>query len=1136
MNYFNLSRPESYPVLKKVCAIMRLTTFALIAFSLNISATVYSQKTKLSLDVNNQSIKEILYLIENQSEFRFIYETGKINLDKKVSVYEKDQSVETILNRLFTKEGIKYEITENNLILINPAEKMVFSTAQQVTQQSKMVTGFVKDATGEPVIGANVVEKGTTNGTVTDIEGSFSLNVASLDATLIISYIGYIDAELPIKGQTSVNVLLKEDNQALDEIVVIGYGTQKKVNLTGAVTAVSGEEMTKRPVANATTMLQGQVPGLRVVQGSGQPGNEGVSMKVRGVGSFGATANPLVLINGVPGDMANIDPSMIESVSVLKDAASSAIYGARAANGVILVTTKQGTDGSDKIRIGYHGNFASHSPSKMFDLVTDSPTYMRLFNIAKTNSGETGLYPEEEIKKYENANGDPMYPSFDWLDYMFNPAFAQTHNLSLAGNAGKTTYNVALNYVDQDGTLKSFNYKKYNATVDLTTQATKWMKIGTYVNLMKSDQVYNGVSPDDALLSTMSHAPTHAPFLPDDGSGIKRWTFKAYDFELYNKNIAAITEEGLRHHTNNKTDVNAQLWMDITLAKGLTWFTKGAVRQNNERAELWNGGTLPMYFWHSGTVGENQGDPGFEAKEFRTFYTNLYTYLKYEFTTPNELHNFSVMAGYSQETNKYETLEAYRRDYPFDLPTIDAGLGAPNWSNAGKKEEWALMSGFFRVNYNFKERYLLEVNARYDGSSRLSQEGRWGLFPSFSAAWRLTEEDFIKDLNWDWLTNAKVRGSWGKLGNQEIGLYPYQAMIEKVKSYTFNKTDIASAYFQTAYVNRDIEWEKASTTDIGVDLTLLSRLNVTFDWYKKKTNGILRKSQISGLLGMTAPTVNHGGMQDTGIELAANWQDAVQSGPLAGLQYTVGGYFDRSRNKLIDFGVTEKGGREIREEGLPYNSYYMLDCIGVFATKEEIEKAPKQFNDNTQPGDLRYRDANNDGVINNDDRVVVDGRYPGLEYGFNLSASYKGFDISLLTQGVANKKFYIDGWGVQPFRQGSAPRKDYVENMWTEENPYGAKHPKLYMENMGGTKNTRSNDYFLQNASYFRLKNLTFGYTLPQELTRKFAVERLRFYFSGDNLLTFTQFKGLDPERGDDGIGSVYPQNRICSIGVNINF
>lgn len=277
-------------------------------------------------------------------------------------------------------------------------------------------------------------------------------------------------------------------------------------------------------------------------------------------------------------------------------------------------------------------------------------------------------------------------------------------------------------------------------------------------------------------------------------------------------------------------------------------------------------------------------------------------------------------------------------------------------------------------------------------------------------------------------------------------------------------------------------------------------------------------------------------MQDKGIELSGNWNDVVEEGALKGLNYTVGAYFDRSRNKLVNFGVVEKGGKEIREEGLPYNSYYMLDCIGVFATKEDIERAPKQFNDDTQPGDLQYRDANDDGVIDNDDRVVIDGRYPGFEYGFNVSASWKGFDLSLLTQGVANKKFYINGWGAQPFRQGAAPTKEYVKNMWTEENPYNAEHPRLYFEDMGGTKNVRANSYFLQNASYFRLKNLTFGYTLPGDLTRKFAIQRLRFYFSGDNLLTFTKFKGLDPERKDDGIAAEYPQNKICSVGVNINF
>lgn len=600
--------------------------------------------------------------------------------------------------------------------------------------------------------------------------------------------------------------------------------------------------------------------------------------------------------------------------------------------------------------------------------------------------------------------------------------------------------------------------------------------------------------------------------------------------------MPVVIEEDLNRHINNITDINAQLWLEINLAKGLTWYSKGAVRQNNERAENWFGGTIPMYNFHTGDLSNTQGESGLDVKEYRTLYTNLYTYLKYDFTTPNQAHNFSAMAGYSQETNLYQTLGAYRRDYSFDLPVIDAGTGAPNWSNEGKKEEWALMSGFFRLNYNFKERYLFEANARYDGSSRLSPDGRWGLFPSFSAAWRLTEEKFMKDLNLSWLSNAKVRASWGKLGNQEIGLYPYQAMINKATSYSFDKSNISSAYFQTAYVNRNIKWEETTIADVGADIQLFNRLNVTFDWYRKETDGILRKSQISGLLGMSAPTINNGTMQDKGIELAVNWQDVIKSGTFKGLNYTVGAYFDRSRNKLVNFGTTEKDGYKMREEGLPYNSYYMLDYMGVFATEEDIKNAPKQFNDNTQPGDLQYRDANNDGVIDNDDRVVIDGKYPGFEYGFNVSASWKGFDLSLLMQGVGNKKFYIDGWGVQPFRQGSAPTKEYLENMWTEENPYHAEHPRLYFEDLGGTKNLRANTYFLQNASYLRLKNLTFGYTLPRELTGKLAIQRLRFYFSGDNLLTFTKFRGLDPERKDDGVASEYPQNRICSVGINIDF
>lgn len=1139
MNFKQRSRSgfkEKSSDLRKVITVSGCMFLLLTVEGSNLWANSFmnpsQQVIKLSSKMQDVTVQEVLASVEQQTDYHFTYNPMQIGADRRVTIDLNNKSVTEILDELFLGKKVQYVVEGNNIVLF--ADNKKAEVKDIVQQKSKIVTGTVLDVTGMPVIGANVTVKGTTQGTITDMDGKFSLEVAEGDI-LQVTYIGFANQEVKVGTQTNLSVTLKEDAEALDELVVVGYGTQKKVNLTGAVTAITGEKITKRPVTNTTTMLQGQVPGLRIVQGTGQPGAESVSVKIRGVGTFsGAGASPLVLINGVTGDLSSVDPNMIESVSVLKDAASAAIYGARAANGVILITTKQGADKGEKVSITYRGNFAVHTPTKMFDLVTNSADYMTLFNQAKINSGESGLYPEEEIEKYRNSNGSVEYPSFDWLGYMFNPAFVHQHNLSLAGTAKKTTYNIALNYADQDGTLRSFKYKKYNVTVDLTTQATNWMKVGFFTNMMKGDRNFNGVSQDDAILSTMSQAPTYMPWLPDDGTGVRKYTRKAYENELFNKNMPMIVEKDLFHQTNVNTDINAQLWLDIQLTQGLTWYTKGAVRQVNTRNENWRGGMQPTYNYHTGELIEMTGDYGLSVSENRTFYTNLYTYLKYDYATPNRDHNFSLMVGYSQETNKYETLEAYRRDYDFDLPTIDAGAGSPNWSNSGKVEEWALMSGFFRLNYNYKDRYLFEANARYDGSSRLSPDGRWGLFPSLSGAWRVSEESFMKD--WEWLSNAKIRTSWGKLGNQEIGLYPYQAMISKVNSYPFDKNEMSSAYIQTAFVNRDIKWETTTITDVGLDMLLWNKFNITFDWYKKETDGILRSAQVSALLGMDAPTINDGTMQDKGIELAFAWNDYTDT-KLGGLDYNVGFYIDRTRNTLVNFGSTEKDGKVIREEGLPYDSYYMLDCIGIFATQEEIGNAPKQYNDDTQPGDLRYRDTNNDGVINDDDRILISGKYPNFEYGLNAGLNWNGFDVSLLTQGVAGTKSFIDyRWGLAPFFQGSAPTKDYVAGMWTEENPYNAKYPKIYFGTLGGTKNTRTNSYFLQNTSYFRLKNLTVGYTLPKVLTDKIHLQKVRFYFSGDNLLTFTKYEGLDPERSGDGTLTQYPQNRICSIGVDVEF
>ena len=1008
-------------------------------------------------------------------------------------------------------------------------------------QQNLKVSGVVTDEAGEHIIGVSVLVKGTTLGNITDLNGRFSLDVPE-GSILEISYIGYKTQSIKAQREP-MNIVLKEDAQKLDEVVVVGFGTQKKVNLTGSVSAVTGDDISKRPVANAAILLQGQIPGLRVNQGLGQPGGEGTSFRIRGQGTFSsAGSDPLILINGVPGSMTNLDPSVIESVSVLKDAASAAIYGARAANGVILVTTKQGAVG-DKVHISYHGNVGLHTPTKLYDRVTNSVEYMELANLAWKNSGTGKQYTQDQINLYRNNVGDPQYPNFDWQDYMFRTAVVQTHNLSMAGSTEKTTYNVALNFVDQPGTMRGFKYRKYNATIDLTARITNFIKVGTYANLMYGETEQPRQGQNDAFLSTLSQAPTYMPWLPDDGTGIRRWTSSAYSFESHNKNMPAIIGDNAMKRDNN-FDINAQLWLEINLAKGLTWYTKGAARLQSNKSKDWRGSTTYTYDYHTGERSSelDKGGLGLSVGDGRRFYTNLYSYLKYDLSLVDNAHNFSLMVGYNQESEKYETLNAYRKDFAFDLPVLNAG-GTADWSNSGGEEEWAIQSLFGRFNYDFKERYLFEANMRYDGTSRISDENRWGVFPSFSVAWRATEEEFIKNLNLNWLNNFKLRGSWGQLGNQNIGLYPYQAMISGVDDYPFTKTSdgVIIGYQQTAYANRNIKWETTTITDIGFDLQVFDGLSVTFDWYKKTTDDILRSSQVSSLLGLSAPTVNNGSVENKGIEVALNYANMVKGGTFRGFRYNAGVYFDRSRNKLTEFGAEEIGSYSIKREGLPYDEYYMLECIGVFADQAEINASPKQFNDNTQPGDLKYKDISGpdgkpDGVIDNYDRRTFSGRFPGFEYGINASATWKGFDLSLIGQGVADKKYYTTDWGVQPFMQGSSPNKDYIKHMWTEENPYGAKHPKLYWQDMGGGKNTRPNSYYLKDASFFRLKNLTLGYTLPRVWTEKANISKVRIYFSGDNLLTLTPYKGLDPERNGDGRDAIYPQNRIYSFGLNVEF
>lgn len=1015
-----------------------------------------------------------------------------------------------------------------------------------VQAQNTTVTGLVTDSNGDPLIGVTITEQNSTNGTVTDVNGNFSLKCRK-GATLKFSYIGYKEVT-KVAGEAFLKVILTEDSQALDEVVVVGYGTQKKVNLTGAVSAVDGKELSKRPVANTSTMLQGQMPGLRVTSDRGIPGDENVQIRVRGQGTYStAGSNPLILINGVEGDLSTLDPNMIESVSVLKDAASASIYGSRAANGVILITTKNGAGVKDRVSVTYNGNYAIHTPTTLLDLVWDSPTYMKYFNIAKDNSGApaTDRYSQEMIDAYTNPSDPNKYPSFDWIDYMFNPAFVQQHNLSVAGTAGKTSYNASLSMVKQPGTMKGQSYERYNAALDLKSEINKWIKFGMYFAGSRSYRQQTRQGDTDAYLSTISQVPTYMPWLPDDGSGIRKYTFKAYQFEGNNKNMVGIIEtENFKKYVN--TDVNAQAWLELHLAKGLSWYNKGAIHYKQNHTKDWRAQITPVYWYHTGERANNlnTGGTGLDSDMDYSTYLNFYTYLQYNWASRQQIHDLSLMAGYNLETYRYDTVGAYRQFFDFPLHEINAGTAAVQ-TNKGKSEEWGLMSLFFRANYAYKQRYLLEINARYDGTSRIAKDSRWGLFPSFSLGWRITEENWIKELDWTWLNNLKLRGSYGVLGNQNIDLYSYYATLSTGKDYSFDNSELTSGVAQTAFSNANLKWETTAIGDFGFDATLFNGLNITFDWYKKKTYDILRRAQGNNLLALDAPYINGGEMVNKGIEVGFTYNGYVNSGKMKDFAYNIGVFFDRSRNELTKYGADYIKNGTICREGIPYQSFYMLEAIGIFKDAADVANSPKQYNDNTQAGDIKYRDISGpdgvpDGVVNDYDRTVIDGRFPKFEYSINLGASWKGFDISLMGQGVQGVKHYAKDWGIQPFRQGSPISWDYIENMWTEDNPNG-KYPRLYYDNMGGTKNTRVNSFFLHNGSYFRLKNLTVGYTVPKNLIHKAKIENLRIYFSGDNLLTITKFpQGGDPERNYTSTSSTrlvyYPQNRIVSFGVNLQF
>jgi len=990
-----------------------------------------------------------------------------------------------------------------------------------VFQQQVSISGTVKDARGTVLPGVTVQVKRTNQTVKTDEQGRFTINATAKDV-LHITSVGYTPQDVVVGDAKTYSITLQDETEQIDEVVVVGYGTQKKVNLSGSVASVSGKTITERPVPNVQNLLQGRIAGLEVVQPTGEPGRDNGSMRIRGLGSSGASSDPLVLIDGVIGSMSNLSPQDIENVTVLKDAASASIYGARSANGVILVTTKKGKVGTSNIE--YTGNWGTSEATKYPDLITNSVTYMEMYNSARARSGQPAMYTQAQIDSYKNNPNSAEYPNFNWLDHVLGKGPIQNHNLSANGGSEKSTHNISFNYLDQNSITKGYLYKRYNGLTDYTTQVHKRVKVGTNVNFSYQDFKAPWLTNDDLLLLAYAAAPTFSPWLPD-GSG--RSAGRDYmSTGGTNRTPEEVYNTGAQLTKNY--NVNAQAFVDVDLMTGLKWSSKAAFTFFNQEYKQRQFGS-PAYAFHPNDKGEYEqsgnGNPGFVGLRqssgrniTKTFYSTL-NYVK----TLAEDHNISILGGYEQQDNRSTSLGGGRYNFPNNTIMELDGSSPKDQTLNGSSFEWALKSFFGRVNYDYKGKYFVEGNIRHDGTSRVDPKYRWGTFGGASAAWRISEEDFIKN-NATWLDNLKLRASYGALGNQEISNYPYQDILDGT-TYTF--TGLEAGVMKTRLVEKNLRWEKTAITDFGLDVDIYKGLlGATIDWYNKNTTDILEtRTDVPASIGLSAPVVNAGSMVNKGIEFELRHQNRIGE-----FNYGANVIFNRYRNKVTSRLAETLGTIEV---GQPYNNYFLYDWIGIFQSQADIDNSPKQPNSGAvKPGDLKMRDVDGNGSIGPEDRIRI-SRFPDYSYSFNVYAGWKGFNLSAFFQGVQGQKVQVSQWGYDPFMQGSAPPTRFLD-AWSPTNPSNTV-PAVYLSGYAGVSGYPST-YFLQDASYLRLKNLYLSYTFPESITKSIAAKGITVYVSGDNLITWTKYEGNDPERSGSGRFAQFPQLKMYTAGIKIKY
>jgi len=1110
----------------KLLRIMRITTLLLLIGLMQTYATnSYSQNTKLSLKMENASIETILSKIEKISEFHFFFRSNEINSNDRHTIDASEQTIDEVLNSLLKDSKLTYKIFDKYIAIVS--KENANGNIESLIQQ-KAIFGKVTDQAGVPLPGVSVVVKGTTTGVITDNSGNFTLTNIPENAILQFSFVGMKAQEVSVGNKTTINLVMAEETIGLEEVVAIGYGTQRKVTLTGSVASSKGNEIQKSPGTNLTNNLAGRIPGLTAVTRSGEPGADGATLRIRGSNTLGDNS-PLIVVDGTPNrGMERINPSDIENVTVLKDA-SAAIYGAQAANGVILITTKRGSLGKPKVTLNMSQGL--NQPTRI-PKMADAAQYATMLNeilyYKNKAGGRNQKYSADDIQKYSDGSDPWGHPNTDWFGEVFKPWSSQNQqNASISGGSENMKYFISLGAKFEDGYYKNSatNYKQYDFRTNIDGKINKYINVAFDVAGRQEMRSYPNRPTGDPIFRTLMHSkPTMHAYWPNGTPGP--------DIEE-GDNPAITTTDATGYDRDKLYVIQSNLRTNIIIPwiNGLTISTNASYdktfRFHKKFVRPWY-----LYTWDGNadhiTTKNKKGFDGPELSEDMADGQNitLNVYATYEKTFETK-HNIKAMVGTERRSGTNDVFSAFRKNYiSAAVDQLFAGATDQYMSNDGSASHNAYLSYFGRLNYDLSKKYMAEFVWRYDGSYKFPTAKQFGFFPGISVGWRISDENFWKN-NISYINDFKIRGSWGQTGNDRIEEYQYLATYGYVDNSTYvYGTEDNKLLIETKSPNINVTWEVANQANIGFDAFLFNnKISVSADYFNNIRSQILirKNASIPASSGLTLPPENIGKVQNGGFEASIGYH-----GEAGEFKYDISVNGSYSKNKIIFWDETPGIPDYQRSTGRPMGSALYYEAIGIFKDQAQIDATPHW--PATQPGDIIFKDVNPDGVINGLDRVMNEkSNMPRFIGGFNINLKYRQFDLAMLIQGAAGAQLYITA------ESGEVGNyyKDFADNRWTPENT-DASYPRSYNRSDEYWR-SQGNTFWLRSTDYIRLKNFELGYTLPLNVNKILGIENLRIYVNGLNLVTIDKSKVLDPEVSD-GSGWSYPLQRVVNCGLTLTF